>query len=130
MTYIKDIIPNLYRNEFFDLAAWIWQACLINTKQVKIEGKEVEINITQDQAIESFRNYFGISEDNADTDTLKSIYYRNQRKFIIAKKQDAHNIVFGDDELSEKIELLKSEVNELCKQVKYEGIKKESPNIR
>lgn len=78
---IKQIIPDLYRSEWLDVANFVFISACINCGHSAEEG------------IKKFQAFLNLGEAELDTDSLKTSYYRSQRKFIEAMRNDRENIL-------------------------------------
>lgn len=89
---VKHSIADLYRREWLDIATHVYISALLNLGTVKVDGEEKQVTISAAEAIKHFQKWLNLSEDDLDTDALKSTYYRSQRRFIEAMRSDLKNM--------------------------------------
>lgn len=95
-------------------------SALLNLGTIKIEGEEKEVNISAADAIKRFQKWLNLSEDDLDTDALKSNYYRSQKRFIEAMRSDLKNMRIEVNPDAQLKELIESAVHKALEKVMLE----------
>lgn len=72
----KKSLPEIYKNQFFETCIWAWIAAL------RKEGKTIQ------QAVDSFREYWDLTEDNAAFLSLSQTYQRKQTEYRNLRKNN------------------------------------------
>ena len=111
---VKHSIPDLYRREWLDIAAHVYISALLNLGTVRVDGEDLPVNMSAEDAIKRFQKWLNLTEDQLDTDALKSTYYRNQRRFIEVMKKDIKNMsmskkteaMYQEDEVQELVSMV------------------------
>ena len=111
---MKHSIPDLYRREWLDIAAHVYISALLNLGTVRVDGEDLPVNMSAEDAIKRFQKWLNLTEDQLDTDALKSTYYRNQRRFIEVMKKDIKNMnmakkteaMYQEDEVQELVSMV------------------------
>ena len=110
---IKESILDLYRKEWLDIAAHVFISALVNLRTITVDGEETQVHISAAEAIKRFQKWLNLTEDDIDTDAVKSIYYRNQVRLMAALKTDRKNLKIEADPNDERMkEMIKSAVLE------------------
>lgn len=85
---VKYSIPELYRKDWLKTAIHVWISAFQQLTHVEIDGKKVQVRICAEESIKMFQDWLGVTEDQLDTDSVKSTYYRLDRSFRSIKTQE------------------------------------------
>lgn len=85
---MKNSIPKLYRNKFFETALWAFVTGLMITGAYK---REVD-------AVKEFIRFFNLQEDDVPLQTLLISYHRRKKEFRAMMRQDSECIYFPEHE--------------------------------